>query len=460
MDLRLAFTIAVTKMIIKACRLINWGGTTLPGRIARKLYPDIIRSITNGFKIIMVTGTNGKTTTTRIIGQVLTENNIDYITNKSGANLVNGIVTTFIEQADIKGRNKMSTALIEVDEAAFKYISDFIEPDVLVVTNFFRDQLDRYGELYTTLKGVLSGIQKARKTTLVLNSDDSLCASLGRDTDKKVLYYGLAADAYKSTEEVVNTDAMFCIFCKTKYKYENHVYGHLGGFECPNCGYKKPLTHVTCTNVDELNSTYSLIKFNAGDTQNTAKINLPGLYNIYNAMAALACSEVLGLPIENSVRALSNFECGFGRMESIEVEGKTIKLILVKNPTGFNQVLSYLLTEDKKVQLAFLINDNAADGTDISWLWDVDFEKLQNMQDRLDDIYTSGIRAEDMSVRLKYAGIYTDKIRLIKDYAALINEGLSKTLPGSSFYVLPTYTAMLDVRKVLKNKFGLKEFWK
>ena len=497
MDLKLPFTILVSKMIMKACRLVKLGGTTLPGEIALKIYPDIAKAITKNFRVIMVTGTNGKTTTTRIIGQILKENSINYITNKSGANLVNGVISTFIDWVDITGRCHCKTALLEVDEAAFNKMSDFLEPDILVVTNFFRDQLDRYGELYTTLKGVASGIHKSARMKLILNADDSLCASLGRGTKKKVIYYGFGEKAYCSSEQAVNSDAMFCIYCKTRYKYSNHVYGHLGGFECPKCGYRRPVSHITCTKVKELTSTHSRIEFTVSslpfDNKKgkpvkvskarikmkingckkfyrqkrwrvkqyyTARVNLPGLYNIYNSLAALSCGFAMKLPVKNSIKALNNFECGFGRMETINTSGKTIKVILVKNPTGFNQVLNYILTEKNNIQLAFLINDRIADGTDVSWLWDVDFEKLQDMQERIDNIYASGIRAEDMAVRLKYAGIFTNKINIVKDYERLVNIGLSKTAEGGSFYILPTYTAMFDIRKILKKKFNLKEFWK
>lgn len=467
MKIRLAVTLAVSKLLIILCRLTKRGGTTLPGKIAMKLYPDIIRVISGGFRVIMVTGTNGKTTTTRIIGQILSENNIEYITNKSGANLVGGVITTFIEAVDIHGKCSISTALIEIDEAAFNVMSNYLKPDMLVVTNFFRDQLDRYGELYTTLKGVASGISKSPKTKIVLNADDSLCASLGRGISNEVTYFGMSGSSCESIEETANSDAMFCIYCKTRYYYTNHIYGHLGGFNCPNCGYSRPDSQITCTKVEELTSSYSQINFTLNssslsddNTEYSARINLPGLYNVYNSLAAISCGVLLGLPAENTIKALGSFECGFGRMETISTQGKTIKLILVKNPTGFNQVLNYLLTEDRDMQLAFLINDNLADGTDISWLWDVDFEKLQNIQERLKNIYTSGIRAEDMAVRLKYAGIYSDKISVIKPYSELISAGLSATPDGHSFYILPTYTALLDIRKNLKKKFGLKEFWK
>lgn len=458
-NIRLVLTIAFSKLLIKGCRLLKLGGTTLPGKVALKVYPNILRVVARGFKTIMITGTNGKTTTSRIIEQILKENNIRYITNKSGANLLSGITTTYIEAVNLKGTCSASTAIIEVDEAAFKKITGYIEPDILVVTNFFRDQLDRYGELYSTLKGVKDGVEKTQKTKLVLNADDSLCASLGNQKERDITYYGISENAYKNTTEVINSDAMFCIYCKNKYEYSYYTYGHLGGFGCPKCGYKRPSTDVTCVEVEKLTASYSKVKLCVSECY-SATIKLPGLYNVYNALAAAACGRALGLPDKNTIKALENFECGFGRMETIDAGGKSIKLILVKNPTGFNQVIDYLLTEAYNFQLAFAINDKLADGTDVSWLWDVDFEKLQQIQDRINNIYTSGIRAEDMAVRLKYAGIFTNKISVIKDYKDLINTGLSRTDENHSFYILPTYTAMLDVRKVLKEMFKLKEFWK
>jgi len=496
MNIRLFFAVFISKLIIKLCRLLKRGGTTLAGKAAFKIYPDILKHLSSNFQIIMVTGTNGKTTTSRIVAQVLKENNIDFITNKSGANLLSGITTMFIEHVNLAGRCSSKTALIEIDEAAFKVAANYIKPDILIVTNFFRDQLDRYGELYSTLKGVREGIEKSPKTKLILNADDSLCASLGRETNNEVIYFGIDDKAYNGSEESANSDAMFCIYCKTRYDYSSHVYGHLGSFRCPNCGYSRPKPHVVCTSVDELTDSHSVIHFSASDIngygenlseKNTfeAKINLPGLYNVYNALAAAACSVALNLPMANTVKALGEFECGFGRMETIQTDNKTIKMILVKNPTGFNQVLNFLVTQagtdcslqqpnreetgfkmqddlhipSGKIHVAFAINDKLADGTDVSWLWDVDFEKLSAVQDKLANVFTSGIRGEDMAVRLKYAGIELPKIRLIKDYDLLINTALSSMHESESLYILPTYTAMLDIRKLLKKKFKLKNFW-
>jgi len=468
MNIRLTLTLIASKLAIKACRLFKLGGTSLPGEIARKMYPGILTEITKGYRIIMVTGTNGKTTTTKIIGKILEENGIDYITNKSGANLVDGVTTTFIDSIGINGKHARNTALIEIDEAAFNKLTDFVKPDVLVVTNFFRDQLDRYGELYTTLSKVKSGISKSPDAKLVLNADDSLCASLGKDAPNESVYFGMAPEACEPAEEEKNLDAAFCLYCKSKYEYSFHVYGHLGGFRCPNCGYERPEVRIMCTKVDMLTSSDSYIQFAIKDDGQSepwkasyaSRINLPGMYNVYNAMAAIACGHVLNLPAENTIKALGSVESSFGRMESIVVDNKRIKIILVKNPAGFNLVLNFLLTENQNIQLAFAINDKIADGTDISWLWDVDFEKLLGMQDKLDNIYATGLRAEDMALRLKYAGLYTNKISIIKSYDELISTGLIRTKEGSSFYILPTYTAMLEIRKLLKKRFKLKDFWK
>jgi UDP-N-acetylmuramyl tripeptide synthase len=465
MNIRLIITIAVAKIIIKACRLFKRGGTALAGKVALKIYPDVIRVLAKNFKIIMVTGTNGKTTTVRIIGQILKENRLKYITNKSGANLASGIATTFLDSVNFFGNCVSSIALLEIDEAAFGAIDGKINPYILVVTNFFKDQLDRHGKLYSLLKGIRQGIEKMPKTKLVLNADDSLCVSLSKDTNTEVLFFGMDNAACSLSENRVFTDASFCLYCKSKYEYTNYVYGHLGGFKCPQCGYSRPDSQVTCLKVEKRTSSYSQILMevkqpDAVPSTVTAKVNMPGVYNIYNALGAAACGIMLELPLETITDALSSFESGFGRMETIDVGSRSIKITLVKNPTGFNQVLDLLVTGEDKMNIAFVINDKEGDGKDVSWLWDVNFEKLRHIQNRINNFYTSGTRALDMAVRLKYADIPVDKINIINDYDKLINAGASGTDENLDFYILPTYTALLDIRKVLVKKYKLKEFWK
>lgn len=459
-NIRMLFAILSSKLTIFSLNLFKSGGTTLPGKIAFKIYPEILNKLSSNYRVIMITGTNGKTTTSRIIEQMLISNSFNYISNKSGANLISGITTTLIKDFKICKNNPKKFALLEIDEAAFSKAGKMVQPEFLVVTNFFRDQLDRYGELYTTLNKVKEGILQSPSTTLILNADDSLCASLGKSTENKSLYFSISQNALNIESNLTkNNDAKFCIYCKNEYKYKYTTYAHLGGFYCENCGYSQPHAKNYVAKINSLQDSFSEISMNLNNEEVSAKINLPGIYNIYNALSAVSLGLEIGSSIENIISSLMNFECGFGRMESIKINNKNIKLILVKNPTGFIQVIDYLTSLKQPRTIGFLINDNLADGTDISWLWDVDFEKLTTVEDMVPNFYVSGVRAEDMAVRLKYAGISPEKITIEKDYDSLIYDALNYTQDNSTLYLLPTYTAMLDIRKKLKEKYNLKEFW-
>lgn len=458
--IRLFLALFIAKSAGFLLRLTGSGGTSLPGKLALAVYPGLLTVLSEKYRIVMVTGTNGKTTTSRMMEQVLKENRIVYVANKSGANLLSGLATTLIFDVRMNGRPRSQTALLEVDEAAFRQASRYIRPAILVVTNFFRDQLDRYGELYSTLNAVREGISRLPGTTLVLNADDSLCASLGRDVPNPVIYYGMEeTDLPAETSQSGSHDASYCMYCKAKYGYRFRSYGHLGHFECPECGYSRPEALIQARKILSLTGEFSKVVFDTPTGAFSAQINLPGLYNIYNALAAVSFAEALGFSHEKTILALSRFESGFGRMESISLGEKSIQVILIKNPTGFNQVLSFLLTVDTPSVISLVINDQLADGTDISWLWDVNFEALSEIQDRISRFFVSGIRAEDMAVRLKYAGVFTDRILLEKDYSKLLDKALEALEPGQTLYILPTYTAMLSVRKILKKRFRLKNFW-
>lgn len=447
---------------ITACKLTHWllrvmgrGATQLPGRVANKIYPDLLGYLARDVRTIIVTGTNGKTTTSRILEETLREAGISFFENKSGANLLNGITAIFIENCSATGRPKKKTALIESDEAAFKKVGKYTDPELVLVTNVFRDQLDRYGEVTHTLNNIKIGIQNSPHAVVCLNADCSLTASLRDEIGNKVIFYGVNEPIYKHRVRE-ESDAPYCIRCKHEYEYEYITYGHLGKYHCPNCGYSRPDPEVAVSRVFISDADHSEIEIEAAGEKFKALINLPGGYNIYNGISAVAVAYALGLDVRIAVGALSSFECGFGRMEKFMLGDAAARMILIKNPAGCNQVLNFLSNISEESIFVVCLNDNYADGRDISWIWDVDFEVLAGLQDRLSLIYLSGIRADEIAMRFKYAGIDPAKIKVQKDYGKLVDAISSQK---KAVYIMPTYTAMMDLRALISKRFGYKNFW-
>ena len=462
---RASLAIAASRFLTLAIRLSGrGGGTSLPGKVALKICPNLLETLSDRFTILMVTGTNGKTTTSRMIARLLEASGIRYETNKSGANLASGVTATVAGATSLFGRPKATHLLLETDEAAFRIVAPRLKPKVVVATNFFRDQLDRFGELYSTLNAVREGLAGTPGTLLVFNADDSLCASLGIDmksgtpADRPLLSYGLSTACCDGTQPE-SSDAAYCIRCSTLYHYDASSYGHLGHFRCPSCGYARPTPDVEGLSVETADD-HSRITCRTPQGQFTADVALPGLYNVYNALSATALGEVLSLSHEAVRTALSSFERGFGRMETFDVEGRTVQIILVKNPTGFNQVLQHLNGLSGIVVPFFLINDRLADGTDISWLWDVDFERFSRQSGTMPGMVVSGIRADDMAVRLKYAGVDEQRIQVKPRAEDAFTQALALTPQGGTLCLMPTYTALMDLRRLLAQKYGLKNFWK
>ena len=429
----------------------------LTRKIALKLYPGVLKIVAKQFRIITVTGTNGKTTTTGIIAKILDEAGIEYITNSSGANLLPGITATFITSVNWKGESKIANALVEIDEGVFGKITSHFEPDIIVVTNFFRDQIDRFGGVLEVLERVRSTVKKSSKACLILNADDSLCASLGKDVENRVIYYGLTDFADETdgvvgvceadlTGEVANRisianesvenwtdnasildhDTLYCLYCDNKYEYSYYTYEHLGGYKCPNCSYERPKSHVTCFGIEEMTDKFSTVNIQIQEINVIAKINLPGLFNIYNALAAVAVGSTIGIPGKAIISGLSSYKPSFGRMEEINIDGKFIKVILVKNPAGFNQIIDYLLMEDNNMHL-LLINDKP-EMIQIYPGSDVNFEKLLNIDDKIENVLIAGTRSAEMGERLEFAGLMPTKLIsstiimscLIKGYLTLL----------------------------------------
>ena len=434
---------------MKLSKLLFKGGSNFPGKVALKLDKNILSQVSKGYEVILVTGTNGKTTTTSMIYNILKNNGDKVITNGTGANMFAGIVACFVEHFNFKNDSSKKYAIIEVDEANVKLITEFIEPSIITVTNLFRDQLDRYGEVYTTLSKILEGIEKVPNTKLILNGDESLLGDLS--LPNPMVYYGFDCSVDENKKIDVNADAKFCKKCKSPYQYNYITYNHLGDFYCNKCGYKRPSLDFYVDNIFELSAESSFVGINNGEYY----INQPGVYNIYNALCAFSICKTLG--IKNSIifDSFKSQKSSFGRQESINIDGKDVKIILVKNPAGYDQAVTTITFDKRNINLAVLLNDNYADGRDVSWIWDVNFEKLNSLN--IDNIMISGIRLYDMAIRLKIAGLPVEKFSLNENHEELLNS--IKNCESNTVYILATYTAMINFRKFLNAKGYIKKLW-
>ena len=455
------------KVIISClvCRFVHFilqkmgrGATTMPGRAALKVKRNILKDLSKNVKVIIVTGTNGKTTSCRIIEEGLKQAGKTYFINKSGANLITGITASFIMNSTITGKNKYEYAIVECDENAFREVSRYINCDVVLVTNVFRDQLDRYGEVTHTLNAIKESVKNLPNAVVCLNADCSLTYSMSREIPNKIVTFGVNEPFDKEAKAPEISDAKYCIFCKNEYSYTYHTYGHLGGFECKECGYKRPSVDFAVDSVAELKQNYSIVKADFCGEKNLVKINIGGAYNIYNAIGCVAGLSSLGIDNKTIIKALEEFNGAFGRMEQFDCNGNKLNVILVKNPAGFSQTMSFLKSINDECTLIFSLNDNAADGKDVSWIWDVDFSDIFS-KPNIKEIYVTGKRCYDMAIRLKYEGVGDREIKVIEneDYEKLVDIAENQ---GRDVYIIPTYTSMMTMRPVIAKRLGGKEFWK
>lgn len=458
MKIRIAAAILTTRISTFLLRIFGSGGTSLPGKAAMFFKNDLISELAENIKIIVITGTNGKTTTSRIISKMLSVSGLSFFENKSGANLISGITASFALNSTLFGKPRQAYAVIECDEAAFKTVCPMLKPDIIVVTNLFRDQLDRYGEITHTLNNIISGIKLSADSKVVLNADDSLSFSISDSISNKIVLYGLDSPPYGDDGDFIS-DAPYCIKCKSPYVYKYRTYGHLGDFSCENCGYKRQPPDISADDIS-LESSYSKITLNMNGHSQNAKIALPGAYNVYNALSAAAAANAIGLGNNDIVTALSSFKSGFGRMEKLRLNDTDVHMVLVKNPAGLNQVINFLSADESIKKLVLILNDNFADGTDISWIWDVNFEKFLSFSDSLDEIIVTGERAEELALRFKYAGFNGSTINIEKNFNKVIDTVIENNKENLPVYILPTYTAMFDFRKSLSKRYKIRKFWK
>jgi UDP-N-acetylmuramyl tripeptide synthase len=425
------------KLLSVAGRLAGKKSSASPGEFALKICPSLIDDINKTVKkkVIVTCGTNGKTTTNNLMCSALEAKGYKVLCNRLGANMLNGIATTYIQAADIFGRVKADYACLEIDEAYTPIVFKHIKPDIMVITNLFRDQLDRYGEIDITVNIIKKAIAETNGVKLILNADDPLCVQFGKEHGAEPVYYGISEKVLPQVDDT--KEGRFCPMCGKELEFEYYHYSQLGLFNCPHCGYKRPQPDYDIKDV----SLKTPIRFTINNK--LMEVNYKGFYNIYNLAAVYAALNVAEESTEDFARLLEGYKPQIGRMQEFSFN-KPVILSLSKNPAGFNQAISTVNTDDRKKDVIIAINDLANDGRDVSWLWDVDFHKIKDKN--LNTLSTTGIRVYDISLRFKYAGI---KVDLMTDS---MKEAVIKALESDSeaVYVLVNYTALYPTESVLK----------
>lgn len=453
--------IAVAKAAAALSRRIGaGGGTALPGVIAQRLEPGIVAGVAAqlGEGCVLITGTNGKTTTSRLLRSILQAGGYLPVANRAGSNMMRGLAAALVEAAGPLGNIPQAARRIgvfEVDEATLPQAAQATRPRAIVFTNLFRDQLDRYGEVERVAsiwRAIVAALPNS--TTLVLNADDPAIAALAAEARGEALFYGVSDKSVAVEVMEHASDARWCSTCGSELAYRAVYYGHIGLWACPGCGTERPQTQLEATRIETAEADLRLTITVRGSPLEL-KLPLLGLYNAYNLLAAVAAASALGLPPEAIAEGVGGFRAGFGRQERLEIEGRQVQVILAKNPAGLNQVLRTICADDSPKRLLLFLNDGLADGRDVSWIWDVDFEWLAG---KVAFLLVSGNRAADLALRLKYAGLEGSP-QIEKDAAAALRGALAATPQGETIYVIPTYTALLTVRDLLARWAKRGRFW-
>lgn len=432
------------------------GGTSLPGNLLLRLRPEAARELASEFDLrsIAVSATNGKTTTARLIVAGATAAGHDIIANTAGANLLSGITTTLLDARSRSAHPHLG--VFEVDEAALGAVAKQVAPNTIVLMNLFRDQLDRYGELETLLdkwRDLVGDLDPS--VCLVLNADDPGIASLAEHHDN-VIWFGLDDPASMRDHLSHAADSTRCRRCSSELAYSGVTIGHFGHWSCTNCDNARPVPDIQIDRVTSAGMDTQLVLLTTPSGPVTLELGLPGLHNAYNAAAAAAALGSIDVAPTDIAAGLKSADAAFGRAEKLTIDGHAVWLLLAKNPTGANENLRTVLSADQPVHVLALLNDRTADGRDVSWIWDVDYEHLLP---HLAQLTVAGDRANDLALRFRYAGIEPDLLNITSDPAAALDSALAALPAGAPLFVLPTYTAMLDLRSVLTDRGVTAAFW-
>jgi lipid II isoglutaminyl synthase (glutamine-hydrolysing) len=459
----LALKIALARAVGAASRLRGGGATSAPGKVLLRLAPGAIGELSARLPegSVLVSATNGKTTTATMLAAIFERHKLALVHNHSGANMAGGIASTLLEAARARGGIAGEIGLFEVDEFWLGELLGSLHPRALLLGNLFRDQLDRYGELETIGERWAAALRTpaGRGARLVLNADDPLVADLGREREgssEETCYFGVQDDTLALPGMSHAADTKHCRRCGAPYVFDAVYLGHLGRYHCASCGQRRPEPAVSATDVVLEGVRAARFQLHVPSGSAEVRIALPGLYNVYNALAAAALACALEVPLEEIVGGLQGARAAFGRAEVASYGGRELRILLVKNPAGANEVLRTLALEAGSHDLLGVLNDDTADGRDVSWIWDADFELLA---ERIRAVTCSGTRAAELALRMKYAGVPVQRIhveeRLVEGLRVASGDGGC----AEPLYALPTYTAMLELRELLAARGEAPSSW-
>jgi UDP-N-acetylmuramyl tripeptide synthase len=458
MTVRLAAGLAAARALGGLARATGrGGGTSLPGKVLTRVEPHAIERLAGLLArgSVVISATNGKTTTAAMVSTVLEGAGTRLVHNHAGANMVGGVASALAAAARRGGRElDGDLGLFEVDEFWLAPVVEELEPRAILLSNLFRDQLDRYGELDIIADRWAELVaRRGARSALVLNADDPLVADLGRASG--ALYFGVEDDSLALPELQHASDSKHCRRCGHAYVYETVYLAHLGRYHCPNCGQRRPDPAVVARDVELRGIRSAAFTLAHDGEEHRVELPLPGLYNVYNALGAAALCLALEIPLARVAAGLTEVAPAFGRAETIDLDGRPTSILLVKNPAGANEVLRTLTLEGRDLDVFGVLNDRTADGRDVSWVWDADWEVLAPHVRRMT---CSGTRAAELALRMKYAGVDPERLHVVEE----LQEGLDAALADGSgpLYALPTYTALLELRELLARRGQAKEYWR
>lgn len=420
-------------------------GSTYPGKLALQFDKNILDTLAKDYEIVVVTGTNGKTLTTALTVGILKEAYGQVLTNPSGANMITGIVSSFLTAK--KGKSGKKIAVLEIDEASLPRITQYIKPSLFVFTNIFRDQMDRYGEIYTTYQLIIDGAKNAPEATILANGDSPLFAS--KELVNPVKYYGFNTEDHEPQLAHYNTEGILCPKCQAILQYRLNTYANLGHYICLNCDFKRPKLDYQLSALTKTTNVSSAFVIDGQEYS----INVGGLYNIYNALAAVSVAEFFGLSPDQIKAGFEKSRAVFGRQETFSIGDKSCTLVLIKNPVGASQALEMIKLADYPFSLSVLLNANYADGIDTSWIWDANFELIHEMD--ITEINAGGVRHSEIARRLRVSGYDNNKISE-KESLEEVMQAIEKQ-DSKHAYILATYTAMLAFRELLASRHVIRK---